>query len=176
MLKHWSRIGRNSTGWCKVPRVVPLSPSVPAITGVSARMKPPMGRDSSVNILLGADRYPGRYNDTHIRQGLKRYNYGNTQALEPDRAASWVRLAPVRRYCARCPHTGTRSCRLRSESSLCSQTDSFIRAESRTKQCMDSCARVSGVKTKQYSVKLCLVARLKPDITQLVLINSSILI
>ena len=39
-----------STGRCKVPPPVPLSPAMPARTRISARMKPPMGRDSPVNI------------------------------------------------------------------------------------------------------------------------------
>ena len=40
-----------STGWFKVPPAVPLSPAVPFSTRFSAGMNPPMGRDSSVNIL-----------------------------------------------------------------------------------------------------------------------------
>ena len=42
-----------STGWYKVPPAVPLSPAVPGSTRVSASMKPPMGRDSSVNMAPG---------------------------------------------------------------------------------------------------------------------------
>ena len=44
--------GNPCTEWVKVPPVGPLSPAVPFCTRVSARMKPPLGRDSSVNICM----------------------------------------------------------------------------------------------------------------------------
>ena len=39
-----------STGWFRVPPAVSLSPAVPFCTRACAGMKPPMGRDSSVNV------------------------------------------------------------------------------------------------------------------------------
>ena len=41
-----------STGWCKVPPAVLLSPAVAFCTRVSAGMKPCLGRDSSENVPL----------------------------------------------------------------------------------------------------------------------------
>ena len=42
---------KDSTGWFKVLPAVPLSPAMPFNSRVSAGMKPPLGRDSSLNLL-----------------------------------------------------------------------------------------------------------------------------